>query len=274
MKHLKHFLAICFLFCLMVSNTIVVSADDTNPVIYVVAPPEDDVREGGGGAIFDACNSINETLITKRYLKVNFLEPVYDGNTCDITVDINSYNKLANSEQQKIMQIALDGIHDSNISRSTKTKIYNNLCEVDTTTASLVRQLGNDASVNIVGAYKYYLRIEGFIEFLLTIAVVVISLGLSFTLVIDIGYITVPFIQNWLDRRKIWGHNIASLEAVSAVKESMSKSGQEYVSPVGIYFKSKIKQFIALALCLLYIINGEVFSVIAHWIDYFRGFLM
>lgn len=273
MKHLKHFFAICFLFCLMVSNTIIVSADATNPVIYVVSPPQEDASVGGG-AIFDACNSINETLITKRHLKVNFLEPVYDGNTCDITVDINSYNKLANSEQQKIMQIALDGIANSNISRVTKIKIYNNLCEVDVTTASLVRQLGNDISVNIVGAHKYYLRIEWLVKFILTIAVVVIPLGLSFTLVIDISYITVPFIQNWLDRRKIWGHDIASLEAVSAVKESMSKSGQEYVSPVGIYFKSKRKQFIVLALCLLYIINGEVFSVIAQWVGYFRGFLM
>ena len=40
-----------------------------------------------------------------------------------------------------------------------------------------------------------------------------------------------------------------------------------------IYLKLKMKQFIAIGICLLYLVSGQIYDLIASIIDYFRGVL-
>ena len=217
-------------------------------------------RSYQGGSSKDVCT---------EFLSCSFDE---SSNICTITVNMIRYNKLANSEQQKIMQRALDAIYESDVSRINRNKIYNELCALDTTTSSLVRQLSDDVRADFYTAYSYFKPFSGPIGTLLGILTIAIFAFLGLTIVIDIAYITIPFVQELLGRLSK-GEKIkcVSLEAANAVKEAESKSGQEYINPLGVYLKSKTRQYVAIAICILYLVSGNLFSFLASFIDYFTG---
>lgn len=263
------------------------SEDSSNPKISIVSPPKKDANKSNKGTIFSLCNKINNSLwkdgifVDKSYqggsLKdvcTEFLSCSFDesSNICTITVNMIRYNKLANSEQQKIMQRALDAIYESDVSRINRNKIYNELCALDTTTSSLVRQLSDDVHADFYTAYSYFKPFSGPIGTLLGILTIAIFTFLGLTIVIDIAYITIPFVQELLGRLSK-GEKIkcVSLEAANAVKEAESKSGQEYINPLGVYLKSKTRQYVAIAICILYLVSGNLFSFLASFIDYFTG---
>lgn len=279
--------------------SLLVSADVTNPVISIVAPPTQDYKNSGSGvasltdatigtgAIVKAVDDINSELESKGIFvnralvgnkQVVTFEPFImvggSSDVCDITVVMTRYNKLANSEQQKVMQIALDGIYNSDISRTNKNKIYNELCELDSTTASLVRQLSSDVRADFANAYSWFKPFSSPIGTLLGVLTIVIFISLGLTAVIDIAYIVLPPFQMFLGKVSKGEKTIlVSLEAANAVKEAESKSGQEFVEPLSVYFKSKIKQYVILAICIIYLVSGEIFNLISSWIDYFSGVL-
>ena len=95
-----------------------------------------------------------------------------------------------------------------------------------------------------------------------------ILLGLN--IVCDLAYIVIPgarlFIDSVNDKTK--KRKFVSVEAVNAVMEQESKNGTAYVNPVGIYFKSRVKQIIALSLCLVYLVSGEIYNLIGSIMDY------
>lgn len=187
---------------------------------------------------------------------------------------MNAYNKLDTEEKQLVMQIALDGIFSSDITRVNKNKIYNALSALDSTTSSLVRQLSRDVSADFYKAYRYFEPFTGPIGIVLGVLTLLIFLLLAITGVIDIAYITIPTFRLMLDHPgSDEKPRFVSIEAAYAVKEAESKSGQGYVSPMTIYLGSKIKQFVAIAICLLYLSSGQIFIILSYWIDMFNGLM-
>lgn len=280
----RNILALVLLFMGVVvwlSPNLVVSADTSNPVISIVNPPSQDAN-ASGGFIADACLKINSDIHSKNIFKsdnvsvadTDFLTFSYDNNahTANIAVNMTAYNKLGTQTKQKVMQLALDDIYNSSISKTNRNKIYNALCKQDETTSALVRQLSEDVTADFGSAYKYFRPFSGPLGIFLGCAVMVIFVLLALTLLIDISYITLPFVQSLLMNND-GKARFVSIEAVNAVKEQESKSGQEYVNPLGIYLKSKVKQYIAIFLCLLYLMSGKIFSIMANFMDYFNGFL-
>lgn len=265
---------------------VLVSADITNPVITIIGVPVGDA-DNDSGSIYDMCNDVNTKIHDKKMFldydrnEIPFLTYEYkkDGTArndkyCNITVNMSQYNKLSNSEQQKVMQIALDTVYASNITRTNKNKIYNSLCDLDSVTSSLVRQLSDDVEADIGHAYKYFKPFSTPIGIIFGCVAVAMFVLLAFTLIIDLAYLTLPIVQYWLGKTS---NNekpkLVSLEAANAIREMESKVGQEYVNPLSIYFKSKVKQYVALAICILYLVGGKIFVLISSWIDYFSGFV-
>jgi len=153
-----------------------------------------------------------------------------------------------------------------------KNKIFNNLCDLDVSTSSLVRQLSDDVNADFSEAYsRYFKPWSGE----LGIALGVISLGmfisLTMMILVDLAYIVLPFFQmlftdlGYKKNRPMF----VSIEAVNAVREAESKAGQGYTNPVGVYFHSKAKQLIAISVCLVYLVSGEIYNLIGTIIDYF-----
>lgn len=261
------------------SPNLVVSADTSNPVISISNPPNQDANTSGG-AIADLCLTINNNIHARGIMKSNvaavadtdFVTYSFSSNVANITINMIEYNKLGNKAKQDLMQVALDTTYNSNVSKTNRNKIYNALCKQDEPTSALVRQLSEDVNADFAGAYKYFKPFSGPLGIVLGLLTLAIFVILGLTLVIDIAFITLPFVQSLLlntDGKA----KFVSIEAVNAVKEQESKSGSEYVNPMGIYLKSKTKQYIAIFICILYLMSGKIFSLLARFMDYFSGIL-
>lgn len=261
------------------SPNLVVSADTSNPVISISNPPNQDANTSGG-AIADLCLTINNNIHARGIMKSNvaavadtdFVTYSFSSNVVNITINMTEYNKLGNKAKQDLMQVALDTTYNSNVSKTNRNKIYNALCKQDEPTSALVRQLSEDVNADFAGAYKYFKPFSGPLGVVLGLLTLAIFVILGLTLVIDIAFITLPFVQSLLlntDGKA----KFVSIEAVNAVKEQESKSGSEYVNPMGIYLKSKTKQYIAIFICILYLMSGKIFSLLARFMDYFSGIL-
>lgn len=261
------------------SPNLVVSADTSNPVISISNPPNQDANTSGG-AIADLCLTINNNIHARGIMKSNvaavadtdFVTYSFSSNVANITINMIEYNKLGNKAKQDLMQVALDTTYNSNVSKTNRNKIYNALCKQDEPTSALVRQLSEDVNADFAGAYKYFKPFSGPLGVVLGLLTLVIFVILGLTLVIDIAFITLPFVQSCLLNND-GKAKFVSIEAVNAVKEQESKSGSEYVNPMGIYLKSKTKQYIAIFICILYLMSGKIFSLLARFMDYFSGIL-
>lgn len=261
------------------SPNLVVSADTSNPVISISNPPNQDANTSGG-AIADLCLTINNNIHARGIMKSNvtavadtdFVTYSFSSNVANITINMTEYNKLGNKAKQDLMQVALDTTYNSNVSKTNRNKIYNALCKQDESTSALVRQLSEDVNADFAGAYKYFKPFSGPLGVVLGLLTLTIFVILGLTLVIDIAFITLPFVQSCLLNND-GKAKFVSIEAVNAVKEQESKSGSEYVNPMGIYLKSKTKQYIAIFICILYLMSGKIFSLLARFMDYFSGIL-
>lgn len=261
------------------SPNLVVSADTSNPVISISNPPNQDANTSGG-AIANLCLTINNNIHARGIMKSNvaavadtdFVTYSFSSNVANITINMTEYNKLGNKAKQDLMQVALDTTYNSNVSKTNRNKIYNALCKQDEPTSALVRQLSEDVNADFAGAYKYFKPFSGPLGVVLGLLTLIIFVILGLTLVIDIAFITLPFVQSCLLNND-GKAKFVSIEAVNAVKEQESKSGSEYVNPMGIYLKSKTKQYIAIFICILYLMSGKIFSLLARFMDYFNGIL-
>lgn len=267
-----------FLFALMgvvygLSPSLVVQAA-TNPAITITNVAAGDMNSSGG-KIAEACASINEQLKSKGWDPDKFLECSFDANSqsCTIRINMTRYNKFSNEGKQQTMQIALDGIYNSDISRTYKNKIYNELCALDETTAALVRELSTDVRADFAKAYSWFKPFSGWVGWILGVISLFMFMLLGLTMVWDIAYITLPIMQLWLTKEAKNKAIGVSYEAYHAVKEQQSKAGTEYVSPMMVYLKSKTTQFIAIFICLLYLVSGKLYVLLANIMDYFSGIL-
>lgn len=276
-------------------SPVLVNADVFNPTISIVKPPKQDCAGSGVGAISDMCNAINSSLESKGFYTdikeipdikgseneakaAVFLSDKWDKatETCNIEVNMAWYSKLKSFEQQKVFSIALNGVHDSKVTRTNRNKIYNELASLDETTSSMVRQLSDDVNREFFTAYTYFKPFSSPLGTVLGGLAIAIFVLLAFTTLWDLSYLTFPLMQLGLSKTAKDGGKpkTVSIEAYNALKESESSAGTGYFkSSVTAYFRQSTKKFVAISICLLYLISGQIFVLIGNCIDYFRGLI-
>ena len=197
------------------------------------------------------------------------------GKDLVLEVLMSKYKKLPAADKQKVMNITLTTIDNSQIGKVNKTKLYNKIAELDESVSSLVRQLSDDVKADFAEGYNVFKPFSGVIGTILGVICLTIFILLGISIIIDIAYITIPFIQvAFTDRaEKKKKVSIVSSEAIKAVEAAYNSEGTEYINPMGYYLKHKTKQFIALGICLLYLVSGQIYYLIAKIIDMFQGWI-
>jgi hypothetical protein len=189
-------------------------------------------------------------------------------------MDMESYNDLSQEKKETAMQLALDDINSSEISFTNRTKLYNFVANEDVAISSLVRQLSDDVNADFGSAYSIFKPWSGIVGTILGILALAIFILLALTICFDLAYMTIPIWRNFLDGGTEQGKKprTVSLEAYKAVQavENDNSGTKEVVSE---YMKQKVKQMVAIAICLLYLVSGQIYAVIAQIIDYFQGVL-
>lgn len=193
------------------------------------------------------------------------------------------YNDIDTSSRNRVIEIALSYLDENkNMSRVTKTKLYNFIYNSDETTASMVKQLSSDTRGDFYSAYATLrdFKIFKFISKLLGIISLLIFMLLAITLSLDLAYLNIPAIQWFFDKNSLGKSNdnlstrLISFEARQAKENSeRSSSGNSMsgsASPTGVYLRSKTKQMAALFICLLYLVSGQIYTLMASFMDLFR----
>lgn len=112
--------------------------------------------------------------------------------------------------------------------------------------------------------------------FLGLLAVITLSL-LGINTMADIMYITLPMSRIILGDMKEKGGVMskiishAAITAVREVEEGSSEKGSKQA--IGIYFKNKVFELILLGIALLYLVSGNIWTLVGYILDLVSGFL-
>ena len=150
--------------------------------------------------------------------------------------------------------------------------------------ASLLATLMQNTNPDYSSANRIYEPFSGTVGTILGVVSIFVMALLGVTMALDIAYITIPAFQMALggDDNGQGGKKgisaIISPEARNAAKAAEGGGGGqggsgEYKAAIGIYFKYRWKGLVMLAICLLYLVQGEIYSFIGWFIDLFSGFL-
>lgn len=222
----------------------------------------------GSAGIEAVCNDINRE--AKQYSTAMKGWLKYNSGTCTLEINMSAYNKLEAQEKQDIMGYALSAIEGSDIARKDRIKMYNFVAEQDEPVSSLVRQLSQDVNADFATAYSWFKPFSGGISTVLGFLSLVIFAMLGLMMVLDLSYIAIPPFKAVLDKPSGEQPKGISKEAFTAVQEA-EKDNKEYKSAMGIYFKLKVKQVVLLAICLLYLVGGKIYNLVAMLIDTLSG---
>lgn len=154
--------------------------------------------------------------------------------------------------------------------------------------SQLLATLLSETKPDYATANKIYAPFSGIIGTIIALVAILIMALLGVTMTMDIAYITIPAFQmacggaegaGGQGQNKSGGVGaLISAEAKKAVKAADDGGGGqagsgEYKAAVGIYLKYRWKGLTLLGLCLVYLIQGQIYNFVAWFVDLFSGFL-
>lgn len=171
------------------------------------------------------------------------------------------------------------------ITGETVSDLLEELQQVSGAGSQIMAALMSDTKPDYATANRIYQPFSGLVGTALgLISILIVSL-LAVTMALDIAYIVIPSFQLLLDGGDDAGggqakgmSRIISQEARSAVKSVSDgggggQSGSGNKMAIGQYFKMRWKALIVLGICLLYLVQGQIYSFVAWVIDLVSGFL-
>lgn len=154
--------------------------------------------------------------------------------------------------------------------------------------STLLASILQNTKPDYVTANRIYEPFSGPVGTILGLLAILIMALLGVSMALDIFYIVVPAVQlalgdgdggNGSDQNNSGIGKIISIEARKAVKEqsdgagSNGQNGSSNKMAIGIYFKARWKGLLLLGICLLYLVQGQIYSFVAWIINLLSGFI-
>lgn len=168
----------------------------------------------------------------------------------------------------------------------TVSDFMSNIAQQSGMGSSMLAMIMQNTKPDYVTANRLYEPFSGVVGTILGLVSVLIMALLGVTMALDIAYITIPAFQMALGGEgegSTQGQSkglsrIISQEAHKAIAAADGGSGGQggdgsYKAAVGIYFKYRWKGLVMLGICLLYLVQGQIYSFVGWIIDLFSGFL-
>lgn len=224
------------------------------------------------GAAVDSSTYVgnNDPQITKLVTAINqktgysFLKyTVKDGI---VTFSNAKYSQLPTNEKREYMETAMVSVQKSGLSTQRKSKMYNFVADQDGPVTAAIRQLKGDTSADFVTAGSWFKPFSGPISVALGMVTIFIFMFLSFSVVLDLAFLVVPFFRAMLERGDGKMSRFVSPEAQSAIRETESAGTGDYKGYLGVYFKRRAISMFIISLCLMWLISGKIYDVVAYFI--------
>lgn len=216
----------------------------------------------------------------------------------DGTFNEATFEKLDRKSQAKAVDIVCEAAQEANNSTKSDGAVkfsdndYQNwMTQIEQQNgigSKLMTTLMKNTKPDFATANKLYEPFSGVVGTLLGVLAIILMAALALVMVLDLSYIAIPFVRNVLDGGSDGngaGGNggvkskFVSWEAFNAVQQveggggASGQQGGESKTAIGIYFKQRIIMLLILGLCLLYLVQGEIFTLVGYFMDLVSGFL-
>lgn len=142
----------------------------------------------------------------------------------------------------------------------------------------------NDTQPDYTSASRIWEPFSGPVSTAIGVLAIAMMSLLGLTMALDIAYVVIPAFQMLLDGDSEGGQQsgatkglsrIVSKAARDAVKETQGggQGGSDTKSQIGTYFKKRWKELVVIGFCLLYLIQGQIWSLISWIINLVSGVL-
>lgn len=262
------------------SNSKGTAAADNNLKTYI---------EAGGKPNTTTANDVSAKTYKLEGGGTTTYSNLVDGNAVSTGyVNEPEFNKLKGSEKAEFLgdmnnaaNIAV--AEDDLVSDDTKTTWLNNLQNCSGIGSQLMTTLLQNTKPDYVTANRIYEPFSGVVGTCLALGAILIMAALGLVMVVDLSYIGIPFFRGMVDgdggngqggKPKFISHEAYS--AVQTAEGGQGGSGQDSGSKktaVGLYFKKRVIMLVILGVCLLYLIQGQIYTLVAWILDLLSGFL-
>ena len=214
---------------------------------------------------------------------------LFDGSPTDgYDLQEDEFQSLSSSAQTQVVEDIAENSYDAidsdkaeGVTESTVQSWWKELQTKDGVGSKFMNEILKNTKPDFVTANAIYQPFSGLVGTILGLLAILICAFLGIVMAADICYITLPPVRNFVaeddnSRGKIAKSKMFSHDAIYAVQcaEDTSDGGSGGGrQALGIYLKRRIFALILLGICLLYLINGQLYTLVGWVLDLLRGFL-
>lgn len=190
---------------------------------------------------------------------------------------LNDMNKAAD---ERVAKDKGEDPSSSTVTADTKNNWLVNLQKCDGVGSQLLTTVLANTKPDFVTANQIYQPFSGLVGTLLGLGAVLLFAAVAIVMVLDISYMAIPFIRtigtddSGSQKRPNW----VSYEAYYAIQQAEGGEGGGNTKgagkqALGIYLKKRIGMLVLLGVCLLYLIQGQIFTFVGWVLDLVSGFI-
>jgi len=210
---------------------------------------------------------------------------LFEGKPSD-GYDLNekAFTRLSSKAQSQVVsdiaRYSNAAVEDSSargVEESTVQSWWKQLQTKEGVGSKFMGEILKNTKPDFVTANKIYEPFSGLVGTIMGIIAVLLMAFLGLVMVLDIAYISLPPVRLAVDENKSkgGGSKLFSHDAIHAVQiaEEGGNGDGEKKQALGIYFKRRVVMLIILGICLLYLVNGQVYTLVGYVLDLVSGFL-
>lgn len=217
--------------------------------------------------------------------KANELLPTTSGSNVAV-IDEVKFNELTSkgqslflSDLNKAATTVVSNDTTSTYSYESQTNWYKVLQQQNGVGSKFMNVILENTKPDFVTANAIYKPFSGIVGTTLGLAAVLIMAFLGVVMACDIAYITLPPFRllvsdddkgGGIVKSKLITHD--AIYAVRKVEEDSDSNGAPKQA-LGIYLKRRIFALILLGICLMYLIQGQLYTLVGYILDLVSGFL-
>ena len=214
---------------------------------------------------------------------------LFEGSPTDgYDLQEDEFQSLSSSAQTQVVEDIAENSYDAvdsdkaeGVTESTVQNWWKELQTKNGVGSKFMNEILKNTKSDFVTANAIYQPFSGLVGTILGLLAILICALLGIVMAADICYITLPPVRNFvaeddnsngkIAKSKIFSHDaIYAVQCAEDTSDGGSGGGKQ---ALGIYLKRRIFALILLGICLLYLINGQLYTLVGWTLDILRGFL-
>lgn len=264
MKKYRQWLYFSLCFWLLISE-VVWANDFDKPLPNIVLS-----SDAGLAGIVSDVNQVSQREGNFDFLKVELVEQ-QERLVPLVKINMIAYKKrkLTLEQREAILEATLKSIKESNdLSKADKARFYRFIETQDSDTARVVAKLGRDSKADIARAYAWYRPFSGPISTFLGVLTFLIFMGFSFSLLLDLSYVSGELFGSVLELTAKAGQRPFGVSQIAYnAKKDYETHGKG--TPTGWYLRSAVVHWLGLSITLMYLIGAKLFDLASAILDLF-----